>query len=469
MQHYLRLVLGSALVLTACGGDDEAPCDPVANTGCETGQVCEQVVDGEPTCFAPVEIQGRVLDLATDAGVSGARVVAVDVNGAAVTGVAVSAADGTYELAIPSQRAADGSPAVAVQVSLRADAAGYESFPGTVRQPLPLDTGSAALTEGAYVIKSSLTDIGLFAVEAGAGTGSIKGKADVPDDHAGILVVAETGTAPDTQGYAVIAASDGDYHIYNLPAGHYTVTAYSLGHVYAPAEVDVATAEVTANVALTGDAAGSVTGSISIVNGGGASVTSIVAFVESTYDPVTGRGVPPPGLRAPQTGAPNISGAFTMDGVPPGRYVMVAAFENDGLVRDPDVCISGTEDIHLAVASGQTTEAPTFKITGALGVISPGAEIAEAVTTATPTFTWEDDSSEDSYVVEVFDAFGRKVWETTIPGVSGGTPSVVYGGEPLVPGMYYQFRATSRKSGNGPGGFCPKSRTEDLRGVFYLP
>ncbi len=36
-------------------------------------------------------------------------------------------------------------------------------------------------------------------------------------------------------------------------------------------------------------------------------------------------------------------------------------------------------------------------------------------------------------------------------------------GPALVPGMYYQFRATSIKAG------IAISRTEDLRGVFYLP
>ncbi len=463
MKHsYIAYALVS--LLAACGGDDgDKPCDPVAQSGCDDGNVCEQVADGEPTCFAPVLIKGRVLDLSTKAGIAGARVVAVDVNGAAASGVAVSAADGSYSLALPAQRSMDGTPA-AFPVSLRADAPGYQSFPGTLRQALPIDTGVAVADGDGYTVKSTLTDIGLLA-GGGGGAGSIKGHAAVPDDHTGVLVVAESAG----KGIAVIAARDGDYQIFNVPAGHYAVTAYSVGHVYPAVEVDVASAAVTADLALGSEVAGTLTGSVSIVNGGGASTTSVVAFVESTFDPTTGRGVPPPGLRAPSTGVPNVTGAFTIAGIPPGKYVLVAAFENDGLVRDPDHCISGTADVHVTVGAGATVAAPsTFKVTGSLAIVSPGAMAAEAVS-GTPTFTWVDDSSEDQYLVEVFDAFGQRTWMTTIAGTSGGTPSVAYAGPALAPGMYYQYRVTSSKMTGGSGQRCELARTEDLRGVFYLP
>jgi hypothetical protein len=36
----------------------------------------------------------------------------------------------------------------------------------------------------------------------------------------------------------------------------------------------------------------------------------------------------------------------------------------------------------------------------------------------------------------------------------------------MVPGMYYQFRATSWRMPGGTAG--PISNTEDLRGVFYV-
>src|SRR5215510_5641964 len=129
----VRLVWAILMVASCGGGDDK--CDPIAQSGCDDGKVCEQVTGSEtPACFAPVELRGRVLDLATSAGVAGARVVAVDVNGTAASGVAISAADGSYTLQVPAQRGADGAPG-AFPVTLRADAVDYQSFPGTIRQP----------------------------------------------------------------------------------------------------------------------------------------------------------------------------------------------------------------------------------------------------------------------------------------------------------------------------------------------
>jgi hypothetical protein len=457
-----RIGLALALVAVPACGSSSGPCDPVEQTGCDDGKVCEAVTGSDaPACFAPVELHGRVLDLDTKAAVANARVVAVDVNGAAVSGVAVSASDGRYALQVPVQRAGDATPS-SLSVMLRADAAGYQSFPGTIRLALPVDVATATLTAGSYVVQSSLTDIGLLPLTA-AGAGAIHGHVEVPTDHAGVLVVAERSGA----GSAVIAAHDGDYAIFNLAAGHYSVTAYARGHVYAPAEVDVA-GTAALDLTLSTAQPGSLSGQVSIVNGGGSAATSVVAFVESTFDPVTGRGVPPPGLRAPSSGSPSVTGAFQIDGVPPGKYVVVAAFENDGLVRDPDHCISGTADAHVSVAAGQLASIGTaFKVTGAMAIMQPGALQADAVTAA-PTLMWADDSGEDHYVVEVFDASGQRVWNTTIPGVSGGTPMITYGG-PMTSGMYYQFRVTSTKTSGGGGGVCELSRTEDLRGLFFVP
>ena len=147
--------------------------------------------------------------------------------------------------------------------------------------------------------------------------------------------------------------------------------------------------------------------------------------------------------------------------------MVVAAFENDGLVRDPDQCIAGTDDIHVEILAGQVTASPgEFKITGALQVQTPGAASAELVLDATPTFSWLDDSSEDQYLIEVSDSYGQIIWSTTMLGVNGGTPTIDYAGPALEAGMYYQYRVTSSAQ---PGGKprCNRARTEDLKGVFY--
>jgi hypothetical protein len=166
----------------------------------------------------------------------------------------------------------------------------------------------------------------------------------------------------------------------------------------------------------------------------------------------------------------NVDGDFTIEGVPAGTYVVLAAYENDLLVRDPDTNIGGTGFVHIEVTAGEASFgiADSFKVTEALAIVSPGAMGPEAVD-GSPTLEWADDSSEDWYDVRVYDAFGVEVWNSLeIPGVSGSqTVTLEYGG-PLDPGMYYQFRVTSwRQPGNGDP--APISSTEDLRGVFYLP
>ena len=453
------------LVAVGCGGDD-GKCDQVAQTGCDNGQVCEQVSGGQAQCFAPVEVDGKVLDLATHTGIANARVVALDINGTAVSNVVETQTDGTYRLPIPTPRNSDGTPASALgTVTLRADAKGYASYPGTVRQPLPLDLTTATGSNGGFVYTSALTTIGLQA-DAAAGAGEIHGKVAVPEDHAGVLVVAELNG----KGYSAVAASDGDYAILDLPAGHYAVTGYAVGHVYTPAETDVSNNDVALDLALATDMPGSATGSVQIVDPGSGTATSIVLFVESTYDAATGRGVEPPNLRAPGPGvAPNITGAFQLDGVPPGKYVAVGAFENDGLVRDPDHCIAGTADIHITVTAGQALAiSQGFKITGAIPVVGPGATTVETVTSAMPTFSWAADPSADQYVVDVFDSFGQKISTKTVS--AGASPSLTYGGDPaLLSGAYYQFRVTSLAKQGSSTSECELSRTEDLRGVFIVP
>jgi len=458
-------------LITACGGSSGSSCNTSTSEGCDSGQVCELTSTGKAACFDPVVLKGMVFDLSDDTPIEGARVVARDANGSVASNVAVSDVDGNYELTVAVTRDGDGNPVAGQSVTLRADASGYQTFPGGVRQALPVDVSAAvnvaaSAMKANWVVDTALTDIGLIALAAGAGTASISGTVELPDDTLGALVVAEVSS---TEAYTAIAGRDGEYEIFNLPAGTYSLTAYVQGVNYTPQSVTLAAGEnAQVDLSLNNDAAATLNGSVQIVNAPGGSATSVILVVESTFNEALVRGETPPGLRAPAPGtAPNITGAFTIDGIPAGTYVILAAFENDQLVRDPDTCISGTAIIHQAFTSGQTVDLSSgFKITEALEVISPGANGPEAVTSAEPVFSWVDDSSEDNYDIVVFDSLGNKVWETSIAGTSGSNPSVQYNSDglatPLESGMYYQFRVTSTKAG------CELSQTEDLKGVFYL-
>jgi hypothetical protein len=172
------------------------------------------------------------------------------------------------------------------------------------------------------------------------------------------------------------------------------------------------------------------------------------------------RGEVPKGLRVATSG-----GKYELVDVPAGEYVVLAAFENDGLVRDPDTSIGGTAIQNITVANAPLT-VTGFKVTGALDVVSPGATGPEAVTGA-PTFSWKDDSSEDGYEIRVYDTFGKLVWEKLDVArvTGGGNVSQAYAGPALTPG-YYQFRATSWRDKSGGKTYI--SATEDLKGVFIV-
>jgi hypothetical protein len=440
-----------------CGSSSEEPppatsCSVADQTGCKAGEVCEATSEGKTACFAPVTLKGTVVE-ATVAykPIAGAHVVARDENGAAIANVAITDANGAYALVVPATRDAMGMP-LATTYTLRADAAGYDTFPGGLRVALPLDVRTAVGSPP--VLENAATTIALDP-RSGSDFGSISGtvKADHPG---GVLVIAEA-----QEGHASgIADKSGAYTVFNLPHGSYELKGYAAGLNLSPATATVNAGTETKGIDLNTAAGtlGAVSGSVSIVNASGGSSTSIVLAVESTFGEVLGRGEVPRGLRVA-----NVNGAFSIADVPAGKYVVLAAFENDKLVRDPDTSIGNTATLHISVA-GAPVDAGNFKITEALNIVRPGA--AQVETAAAPvTFVWADDSSEDRYVVELFDNFGTKIWSNeNVPSVKGNqNVTVAYGGPTLTSGGYYQFRATSMKAG------VPISRTEDLLGVFVAP
>ena len=453
----LGVMLAGGVLSGACGDDagsggsggtGGAACDSLQQTGCAEGQTCEEVENGTTGCFAPVLVKGRVFDFVSDEGIGAARVVARDENGASLSTVAISAADGSYELPVPAKRTVDGAP-LSRSFTLRADAADYQSFPAPPRVALPLDLADSSGEP--LVLQQANSDLALIALEDTSGLGSVAGQ-----------VVAELpgGTLVEAGGRTGVADSDGQFVVFNVPSGSVEVSGYQQGLNFDAVTVDVSAGAETGGVTLQANdkPAVSVSGNVQIVNAMGGSATSVILVLEHTFVESLARGEAPPGLRAA-----NVTGAFSIEGVPDGKYVVLAAFENDGLVRDPDTSIGGTELVRLEVAGQDVALAESFKVTGALAVESPGANDIETVSEPL-TLSWEDDSSEDEYQVQVFDAFGSLVWETSGNFDPGGNKpaSVAYDGPALESGNLYQFRATSIKDG------VPISSTEDLKGVFLV-
>lgn len=459
------------VVLAACGGDDdEKACNPVAGTGCGDGLVCEQLEAGGSICAAPVLLEGIVTSLADGSPIEGARVVALDANRAPASTVAVTDALGAFSIRVSNPRTPDKLP-IANQLFLRADARNYRTFPSGLRQSLPVSTADAIEDGGEFVVENAQTAIALEPLEA-AGTAAIHGNVELAAGQPGVLVVAEPELGGAASGTA-IADRDGGYAIFNLAPGNYTVRAYAKGGVHAPATVTlVADEDELVDLTMSGPAAATVSGSVQLVNPGAGTGTSVILVVESTFDEALGRGESPPGLRAPEALELTLKGSYAIAGVPPGRYVALAAFEDDFLVRDPDLCIGGTTVTRFEVLSDQAAVTLAgFKITGALDLVSPGANGPELVGPR-PVFTWKDDSSEALYKLTVVDGLGNLVWESTVPSASGTDPSVTYGAvDPLAPG-YYQWSVESYAGTTCVVGGVSEnkflSRSEDLKGVFIV-
>jgi hypothetical protein len=454
--------LGLLALVPACGGDDdgdkaEPKCDYVAQTGCKDGLVCEKVAGDTDTtgCFAPVTIEGRVVRSdEPSTGIEGARVIGRDENGASVSrSSAVSKADGSYALRVPTTRDADGNPAVP-DVLLRADAAGCATFPSGLRVAIPIDGSAPEKSDGGYRIANDSTTIALDALSAGD-FGSVSGKV-LADDPAGTLVVAGSATG--------VADADGSYVVFNVAAGDVEVRGYAAGSSLEPAQASVESGAETEHIdlAVSDAALGSVSGDVSFVNAS-AQETSVVLVVKSTFNDSLKRGEVPRGLRAFP-----VTGKYSFSDVPAGDYVVLAAFENDELVRDPDTAIGGTAIQEISVG-GAVVDVPGFKITGALDVVSPGATDPEVVS-GDLSFQWADDSSEDGYELTVLDTFGVEAWKDTEVARVTGSATVVhaYAGPALDPG-YYQFRVVSwREDKKGSGARTYISATEDLKGVFVI-
>ncbi len=461
------IMLWSLVALAGCAGGtgggrgDEDTCDPDAPE-CSEGLVCEAVLDGEARCVMPVLILGQVLDLSDESPVEGALVQAVDINGAAVGEWAATDVEGAFTLTVPALRDTEGNPLEGIY-TLRVQAADYQEFPTAIRPALPLDAGAAESGEDGWVIENALTTVGLIALPGDTSNlGSISGTIQA-ESNTGILVVAE---GPNQ---SLIGFSDGtgEYVIFNVPAGTYNVQGYAAGVQLNPATTTVESGEAQAGVNLSESQRpiSTVSGNVQLVNAPGDAQTSVVLSVESTFVEAAGRGAVPPGLRVG-----GVIGAFSIAGVPDGRYVVLAAFENDDLVRDPDQTIGGTEIVRIEVPdplTGNTIDlAEGFKVTAALAVVAPGAEGPEEILTTTPAFEWADDSSEDGYEIRVFDAFGEQIWHDEIGSVSGSaTVTHVYAGPDLEPGMFYQFRTSSFRERSGTR--TDISITEDLTGVFF--
>ncbi len=424
--------------LAGCGNGNNQDCKVGDPAACMDGQVCESYSDASgmhAACFAPTNLGGKITSAESGAPIAGARVVAIDGDTHTAVGpVSVTDASGAYSVRVEAPRAASAKKLFTLRVS----AAGFQEFPSGVRIGLPI-TVSFSDPKGAAAIAGP-EDVALEPI-APPPPGAIAGKV-TGSQIAGVLVVAEAGG----KGLSTVSDAGGDYVIFNVPDGSYTVRGYFIGVNFTPvADVAVAGARKDGvDLAVAGAAAGALTGQLDYVAGADTgTMTSVVLRLQTTHEV-------PPGLSTPAANA----ATYRLDKVPDGTYDVLAAYPNDDLVKDPDPGIAGTGTPTVTIA-GAAVDAGQFKITKPVEIVGPDAD---AKVTGAPTFSWMAYPSADHYKVEVFDPQGNPSWMmdnvmgTSVAGMAGTA------------GHYYQWRITAYRRTNQM--FVPTSISEDLRGVW---
>ncbi len=429
MTHFFNrgffILAAAMLVITGCGKDD----------------------DGEPVTG---QLSGIVLDGSDDSPLGDAGIIVFNANDNAPVVTLTTAEDGTFTTDLPPGN-----------YFVKAVRQGYLSVPpaGITAVPFTITAGQT-YEKDVSMFASGKTSIGLISgrvTEAGAGV-------------AGILVVAENGS----EGYSSVSDADGNYRIYNVESGSYTVTGWSAGYTSTSTGATVTESTETAqvNLTLTGSASGTLSGQVRNIAAENKDVD--VALIH----PLTRETIP--GLTGRTT-----SQAYTITGIPNGNYIARATFENDVRVMDPDRIFKFGEPEVTMAGGSQTID---FDITNSVTLSTPtneaGTTAPVELTSTTPTFTWTAYSSTSDYVIEVTDAStGTVIWggidksgalpsknivipsnQTSIQFNSDGTADAA-----LQVGKVYRWRIyASKNDQNSQTGWTLISASEDQRGLFRI-
>jgi hypothetical protein len=429
------------VVFAACGSDGP-PCILDTNANCPETLQCETVAGADqPICVPPVVVVGNVFQSApAKPGVSGARVLLVDDQGLAVAQAGISDFAGQFEVRVRAPRTADLRP-LSARRALRVEASGFQMYPAAYRPAPTIDLADATLTVRGdrFGLTSAATQVALIPAPTG-GTATVSGHIALPDPPASVLVVAEPQETTEGGGVS-LADSTGAFNVFGLLPGIYLVRGVSLGHAFRARNITLNVGERgTLDIPAEAGTGVRVIGGVSLVGG----PTTASLAVAETFEPISPTAEIVPGT---QRSLPS-AGTFTIEGVPPGRYVVLAGFGIDGFQRAfTTIEVAGTD-----------VTVPPLTLAAALPIVGPGANGPEAVAVR-PTIVWQAGGASD-YHVEVSDGRGVVIWDRFLP---GSATSVAYDGS-FTLGGFYQAHVTAR---DGAG--LPLSRTDELRGVFYLP
>jgi hypothetical protein len=393
-------------------------------------------------------IEGTVTDAQSGSALSDVRIIVFDVNTNAPSGITVlTNASGKYSIEIT-----EGN------YYLKLYKQGYNSIPPASMSAIPVEVIAKETTVSIY----SMTTTGQL------NDGFISGRVtEGSEGRGGVLVVASTGQI----GFSTVSDANGNYYIYNIPAGTYSVQGWKSGYNSATQSVTVNANTETSNVNLTvtAGASGSVTGQITFL-----ATTNIEVDVALVH-PITKEVIP--GLNG-MTSSFN----YTISNVPNGTFIARASFENDGKVVDPDWLVKNGEPLVTVASNSQSVD---FSCTGTVTLNSPTntVDTKPVISSAAATFSWTAYPSASDYVIEVMDANGRLIWGGF--DYSGGTPikniiipssqtSIQFnsdGNAPyaMLPGHVYRWRVYASKDAvQSPTGWNLISVSEDQKGLIEI-
>ena len=404
---------------------------------------CQKEDDAETTGT----VKGTVTSWGTSSALDDVKIIVFESNSNTPVQSLTTAADGTYSAVLEP-----GSYYVRMYRN------GYEQVPPRNISPIPF-----TVTLGEELENS----VEMFDSEVAQG-GYIQGT--VSDAGQGVpnaLVVGEK----DGKGYSTVSDAEGNYFLYNLPAGDFLLQAWISGYESEPTTVSVAAAtENKQDLLLTEGATGTVSGTVSFL-----ASTAVEVDVTLTH-PLTQE--PIPGLKTSTTAD------YSIQHVPTGVFLARATYRNDERVVDPDWIVKFGEPM-VEVAGGPVSR--DFSLTNALKVMSPtnlpSNTIPSEISGLTPTFSWEAYPSASDYVVEVSDANGNIIWggidrTESIPVknvvVPSSQTSVVfdYDGtatQSLEPGKVYRWRVfVSKDDKQSTSGWRLISVSEDQLGLIKI-
>ena len=432
MQNLRQIILLPFLLLfgllTGCsgGGSSSTPPPP-------PGKITVTVVDDQDAAIAGAQIQ--VFDAASGNPI------------ATLTSGADGNASGSY---------------YEDNIQLKVSAQGYAPSPaaGIPAQPIALIPGQKE------AISVTLTPLDP-SLQIGSISGTVLDAQGLP--VSGVLV-----TAMELSGATTATAHTGhlgNYILYNVPSGDMTLNAWVVGLNFTPsAAITVADGDVLSgeNITASGPANGTVSGKVSFTATTG-DIVDITLLQPGSREVV-------PGLQVDT----DASGNYDIPFVPNGTFEIIASLKNDGYVLDPDTSV--TQGVPEVTINNNAVNRD-LKVTGSINLTSPPSNLTFAPLpelSATPTFTWEKDSSyasADDYVIEVVDESSNTVWggfgpaptftpQVTVP--QGNNPQILYGGPALEAGKVYQLRVYALSNDATTTGFTLLSSSETLDGLFRI-